>query len=289
MAEGAALISVFLMDIGWVVSMPSIALSALVFALVFQSVVVFNSCQRSGFELAHATALYAWIVGNSLWMVSELFWDGAQPAGFLARMEFANELSSDRSDRYASCLLISCLFLWLTIAGLVLFYACSIVSQPSPKQLHEPELRGIPLTVYSSMFILPWLVMDATWVLGSRQMLMNSTIANLWMLGLWAGTLSMVLAVVSMHKFHSLRRSSEAMQSGAEGLWVCGNMVWFLADVLDHWNGIHHADGASWPIYSAVTLFIVGLLLTVWSLRLRYQEQLVESVPLLDVLPLKAC
>jgi len=286
MAEGTALISIFLMDIGWVVSMPSIALSALLFALVFQAVVVFSSCQRSGFEMAHATALYAWIIGNSFWMVSELLWDGSQPAGLLARIDFVTKLSS---GWYATCLSVSCLFLWFTTAALVLFYVCSRVFRPSPEQLHEPHLHGIPLTIYSSMFFLPWLVMDATWVLCNRQMLMNLPMMYLWMLAFLAGSLSMYLAVESMHKFHGLQRSSEAMQSGAEGLWVCGNMVWFLADGWDNWNGIHRVDAALWPIFLAVTLFTVGLLLTVWSLRLRQKGELAEIAPLLGALPVRAC
>jgi len=285
LAEGTALISIFLMDIGWVVSMPFVALPALVVALVFQAVVAASACQRSDFEISHATALYAWIIGNSFWMVSELLWDGSQPAGFLARIGFVTEFSS---VWYAKCLSISCLFLLFTIATLVLFYACSRVFQPSPEQIHEPELHGIPLTIYSSMFILPWLVMDATWVLCDRQMLANAPVTFPWMLGFLAGSLSMVLAAESMHKFHSLKRTSAAMQSGAEGLWVCGNMVWFLGDAWDHWKGTRHADTASWSIHVAVTLFIVGLLLTVWSLGLRNRKKLGETAPLKDALPEKA-
>lgn len=313
LVEGMALVSIFLMDIGWVSSAPSIALPTLVLALVFQAALCWRTARHCGFEMAHVLALLAWIIGNGFWMCGELIWDSSKPKGILSSLDF---IARAHADLYPPSLCICAVILWTTAAGLLLSYVflsgalTGGASLPpgddeegTPTTRHKEQhmlggalretqpqhLHRVPLSVYSNLFMLPWLIMDAVWVVCNYNMLVNKSVTCiLTLVGVVAGLVSLLLTFQSMAKFRQIGRQSEAIQSGAEGLWVLGNMVWFLSDVWDHWFGIRPNDAEKPPIYLAIAIFWVGLALTLYSLRLRNLEKTGETAPLLDTLPVKA-
>eukprot|EP00747_Dinoflagellata_sp_TGD_P167632 gnl/TRDRNA2_/TRDRNA2_192358_c0_seq1.p1 gnl/TRDRNA2_/TRDRNA2_192358_c0~~gnl/TRDRNA2_/TRDRNA2_192358_c0_seq1.p1 ORF type:complete len:394 (+),score=98.79 gnl/TRDRNA2_/TRDRNA2_192358_c0_seq1:109-1290(+) len=116
---------------------------------------------------------------------------------------------------------------------------------------------GIELRVYRDAFIFPWLVMDACWaVLDLRDQ--AGLHPGLWLvLCAASGLAAAMLCGDCIRRYAAAGQKAEALLCMGELLWVAGNIIWAVDDVL---TPTPPSLGA-WA--SAVGLFAVGALLTV--------------------------
>lgn len=271
--ELAVLIMWLLKDFAWVLLIAPLAWTAAVAAIGLETHSLLVDWKAdSGAVRVHNIATLTWILGNSLWMTSELLWDGSSSYdkktlhsifpwhnGPLAGV---NEVSYQGGVQAGRALFISGLAL---LAGFYL-YAYRSSTQPSSPALSshrgnnpqdemdesaevqepEPELVWGFVTpkVYVMVFIGPWILKDFFWSCG--------------------GTAGLCLAMASAAVVFALvadcYRRFGSMASVIEMIWIFANCIWLTCE-LGH-DQIHGPVLA--PRLVAASFLMLGCLMAMW-------------------------
>jgi len=119
-------------------------------------------------------------------------------------------------------------------------------------------LKCMPVQLYQELFILPWIFMDTGWeFVNYRWIVTDQILLGIVAFSTTAGVVSVLMLADNVRRaLRGARPRSEVAVLAAELLWVTGNIVWMLEDVL--------TDSGWYPAWCvAVGLFVVGNLFTV--------------------------
>lgn len=283
--EDAVIFALVMHDLGWVTMQPLIGLPALLAALLLQTRLLLLSicrCNRdmrggggnsyacSG-DMPHEAAVLAWISGGCLWTCSEYVFDGVRPAGVLANISFLTGL--DGAHLYPVFMGVAAAIMLLACVWLVCLYAarCTaaarrrwrlvaarvpLVGEAVDRDATE-SFRGLPKEVYEELFLVPWIVMDTAWecinYLATKGI---ATPIGFVLLSAAFGVVSIILQLDCLRLSACASRVDwgDVSVSSAEVLWVLGNIIWMLQDLL--------TEDGNFPAYcTAVSMFAVGGLL----------------------------
>lgn len=286
------------LDIGWVLMMPSIGIPAMFVAIIAQAATMVSIMQTEKVCAPYEWALTFWILGGAAWMMSEyMFDDGGHPAGFLSTMDVLEGIDV---AYYAPCMFVASLTLWATFASLMLFFTYKAFQTGGTRRQRRnagngdttaegaPESErgntrsgipkdlagGIPIEVYKDLWFAPWLFMESCWVLCNLRMLRNEKL-HLWFhLSVFGGLVAIALCVDCVQRHLARNRYEDAALSAAYTMWVSGNLVWSIYDI----QGI----STSWSQASAVCFFSFGLACVTYAARVGSNE---DRKPLLSARP----
>eukprot|EP00927_Polykrikos_kofoidii_P036652 TRINITY_DN30938_c0_g1_i1.p1 TRINITY_DN30938_c0_g1~~TRINITY_DN30938_c0_g1_i1.p1 ORF type:complete len:358 (-),score=47.27 TRINITY_DN30938_c0_g1_i1:23-1096(-) len=267
--EVGALLSLFAMDIGWVMLWPTVALVGSFSAFALYLRIVTSSAR--GYEhrpcdFAHNLAVFGWVVGNTVWMCSEFLWDDDRPEGFADIIQGLKAFTEKNKALFPTVLLVSAIVMWTTSVVLAGFYAKMLHKLWRPRRCRNVVSTGVnsalgdidirrnqgygsavfctppvrdeastaprssPSGACEEFFLLPWLLSDSCWLTSC----LRSTVAD--GVGFWAvaaaifGFVAIVLAVDEVRCRVAARRWCDAVRGFAELLWLAGNVAWFVTD-----------------------------------------------------------
>mmetsp|Transcript_66852 Transcript_66852/g.185135 ORF Transcript_66852/g.185135 Transcript_66852/m.185135 type:complete len:341 (-) Transcript_66852:122-1144(-) len=289
--EDALVFALVLHDVGWVTMRPEVGIPALAVGFGLQTRILLHSCGEMGLDFANQMAIFCWLIGNNIWSMSEFIWEEPKPAGFLSAIDALAELDKrwySSLMRVANVIMLAvCLSLLAVYSVRWVFLSCRRYRRRSPAREEElfhasssdllvtregnnpneivTPLPCLPMRIYQELFIIPWLVMDTIWVhINYRSTLEDAAMRGAWLpIGAAAGTVAIALQTDSLRRNarSGLSDWTDLAVSLAELLWVLGNLVWMLEDLLTE-NGYF----PGWCV--AVALFISGDLLTVSAMMI---------------------
>jgi hypothetical protein len=182
--EVAVLAAWLLKDFSWVLLIHFLAFPAAVAAisLQFHSMVLEWKVVSDAVNV-HALAAFMWILGNAVWMTSEILWDGSSSYDTKAKMSIIpwrqHPLAGENKEaysigvRYGQGIFISALSMllvfYLTSAMRFRSSASAARTSTNPQEdsdqvVAEPLVWGLMTPeVYSVVYIGPWLLKDLFW------------------------------------------------------------------------------------------------------------------------------
>lgn len=270
--ETVVVLAATVMDVGWVLKMPLVGIVALLVSFCVQVYVVSVSLAAGGLHIVHSLALLFWIIGASLWMGGEFEFDDGAPVGFLADFWLLADINS---WWYGFMVGMSSLTLWITFGALALFYyvrypvACkypqktvgamnladlteapsfSAATRRSPPQTDSAEAAELR----SEAWTIPWLFMEACWTVCNLQMIRKRAAVQWFWLGITAGVVAVYLCADSIAGLRARKEYQSLALRLAEFLWLLGNVVWLLNDIIT-------GDEALLGRGTALALFIVSI------------------------------
>jgi len=267
--DTAVVLTLLLMDIGWVLGHPMLALPTLVLGLSLQSMVLYFSVQGFVFYrrkgdpdalLLPEFAMVTWIISNTCWMCAEFLWEESHPVGALGLVKSLEKLPEQGQT---DSLTVASVLLWFAVMVLVIYYCISLgnSSRRCSLSLHQ----------YRYLWWLPWTLNEACWV-SSDLKLVKGVESFRWEVptGLFAGAIACVLCFDCTRRLWVEDQAQAALHS-AELFWVLGNMTWWIGDELD----------SLWSSTEAAWLFFVGCLVALSSLAVGERG----ATPCPEVLP----
>lgn len=272
--EHAVILAFIVHDVGWITQLPELGLPAMATAIILQIYIVAVSHAEGGLELATQWSVLVWFVGNVIWTCCEYVWDESKPVGFLADVDFVNRLDPKLRPgaMEVAVALMGGTTVWLFVCHLTRWAtvtrsrAAVVVDPRMPlvEAQHDEEnppehhafLRCLPLSVYSGLFVLPWLVMDTSWALKNLQEIWGyDDDGTLLVVSASAGVVAILLQADCIRRSFRFTRDKAALAAG-ELCWLTGNLVWMLQDLLTE-------DGCASAVSAAVVLFAIGMGFTV--------------------------
>jgi len=251
---GAA-VAFLVLDVGWVLSKPSLFLCGTIPGLALQVFCV-QGCirhRRMGFEVLMEVSMLLWLLSNACWAGTELVWP---PSGFLAGIPAFSRLDlTYRSPLMvgSTCVLaVPCMMMAAPYIRLRKGrWARSVASsaESTPGCIHESGLRS-----YSSgcagvventelaqryVYLLPFLVADWVWCFCNLLQLgqvSDEVLLALACLIFVFGLASLVLGTLVVRRDLRSEMRSNAAMLAADVLWVAGNTTWALSDVLSRFE-----------------------------------------------------
>jgi len=269
--EEVVIFALVVHDLGWVTMQPLIGLPALLAALLLQARLAFlGTCRRSrDVDVAHECAVLAWIVGSCLWTCSEYVFDGVSPAGILANISFLTRLDSARlypagmgaaaAVMTVACAWLACLHVTRCSAAVCRRWRFVAARVPLVGESvgNGATFRGVPKQVYEELYLAPWILMDTAWgCINYRATIGIAAPTPAVLLSAAFGTVSIALQLDCLCLSARIGGLdwTDVSVSAAEVLWVLGNILWMLEDVL--------TEAGNFPTYCiAVSMFAVGALL----------------------------
>jgi len=221
-----------------------------------------------------------WILGSSIWMISEYIWSFPVPCGFLERLSFVEDLPRrDNLLMLISSVLVhgSALFMLVIFyIGFMLFARQRALPQDLETGFSLPVIFNMPLCRYRCLWWAPWLVMEFCWVVCDTMLATGGHVHYApWLrMGVLGGILSMTLCVDCSRRLVAAEQYREAVLNSAEFFWILGNFVWTINDVVS--GGQECRAG---QIFTA-TAFSLGFGMTVIGLCITADN---ERTPLTSV------
>jgi hypothetical protein len=228
----------FLKDFGWTLCLPHVYIPAAALAILLGACLLVGQMRwgSTAAPAVHTLAELMWVLGNSVWMMSEALYDDNAPE---LPWRFTPMIRPDKTF-YDSGLLACLIILAIGALGLVGFYGSLIMQMCCGNHEGDEEmvLGFIPADVYPRCFILPWILKEMFWV---KQMFFP---------GITCGALAFLVIA------DALRRSWKGMDRMAimlacELIWNIGNMVWM-------WDEVYAEDKVNAARYFAATVFFLA-------------------------------
>lgn len=222
--ESLVVLLALLLDVGWCLERPDISMPGLIVGLLLQLFIAASLSSTGTFHALQQWALFCWMVSSGLWIFGEFLWDEERPVGFLSRVP----MLLDMDDHLVLALSASAVLLWGSF--LALFVAqvrrsLSTTEAGTVFQLDAQDIEDWWFTLWM-LFDANWNVCDIFYVWGWRPTLFS-------LVALVAGAASLLLIASCVRKHADLGDRAAAATSVGEFMWVAGNMVWFIDDVLD--------------------------------------------------------
>jgi len=233
--EVAVLIAWLMKDFAWVLLMHLLAWPAALAAITLQfHSMVMEWKTASDAVNVHALAALLWILGNAIWMTSELLWDSSSSYDKIAKHSVipwhAGPLAGTNEQAYTTGVRHTQAVFITALLGLVAFYvvagtgyissasAAKTATNPqedSTETVRQPEplVWGVvSQEVYLMLYIGPWILKDLFWTL---EMLCPALICS---------------GIVFVLMFDGFRRFGSNV-SLVELNWVIGNTFWLTAEL----------------------------------------------------------
>jgi len=271
-------------DVGWITMRPEVGLPALVIGFYLQTCILLRSCGEPGVELANEMAVLFWLVGNNIWTACEYIWEDSKPVGFLSGIKGLSHLERHwytRLMRVANVIMLGvCVYLLMVYLVRWALFSCRRDAGNSTLEPLFVSVEGhagddvgplpcLPMRVYQEFFIVPWLVMDTGWeYINYRSTLGKHVSRPLLVMSTTAGALAIAVQCDSLRRTwrSGVGGPSEVSIGAAELLWVLGNIVWMLEDVLLE-------SGCFSGRCTSVALFIAGAILAICAMRAGHKNQ----------------
>mmetsp|Transcript_18289 Transcript_18289/g.30316 ORF Transcript_18289/g.30316 Transcript_18289/m.30316 type:complete len:810 (+) Transcript_18289:161-2590(+) len=255
-------------DLGWISFMPSVGLPAMLIALFFQICIMLSHCKSRDFILANEVAVFFWIMGSEVWTFSEYMWDNGIPAGILDEFEVLRTLDV---RWYPIVMTLAVSLMVCTGVALLAVHLLRCIcarrvaaasqgralleSQNEAESKQRDVCRCFPLHVYETLFLLPWIMSDTTWAFCNLLDTFSYEMPGaLVYFSAVTGLVSIVIQADLVRRHIAERDGADATICVAELLWVAGNVVWMIQDVV--------MAGDCRPAY----LTALGLFMTSWML-----------------------
>lgn len=255
-------------DLGWISFHPMLGLPAMLIALGLQTYIMLLHCKSRDFILANEVAVFFWIMGSEIWTFSEYMWDNGIPAGILNEFEVlqAMDVRWYPIAMIGSVSLMVCTCVALLGTHLLRCYCarraamasegrallqCQNEAGSGPREI----CRCFPPHVYENLFLLPWIMSDTTWAFCNLLDTMNYEMpGSLMIFSTVMGLTSIVIQADLVRRHIADHHGPDATICVAELLWVAGNLLWMVEDVV--------LPGDCQPAQLAA----VGLFITSWVL-----------------------
>mmetsp|Transcript_83137 Transcript_83137/g.178231 ORF Transcript_83137/g.178231 Transcript_83137/m.178231 type:complete len:284 (+) Transcript_83137:194-1045(+) len=223
--EFAGFLCWLLKDLGWVLLCAPLAWPAGIAALVLEI-----ACLRLRWgtartaRLVHDVVLVIWLLGNVVWLYSELLFEPSTESG--RQFFWYSGPPAPDHEKYVRGSWAARLLFALGLSILLLFYVSSAArlrTATSAPPEAESDLVGqedwvfklVSPEVYELVFIGPWILKDFFW-----------TLDLLWC-GLPFGIVATLLVADCFRRFHSYTFV-------AEFLWVLANAIWMYGELAQH-------------------------------------------------------
>jgi len=212
-----------LKDLGWLLLLHPLAFGAAAVALVADVARIVDVWPRVGHGLRMFMLVETlWLVGNMIWMSSELFFFKQTQPAFSDLPWSTSPLFLTLPQDYDRGVALARAVLLASLAALVLFFVgCSVgvldLQKSFPRESLATSSEGLifgflPAACYKQLFIAPWIVKDLCW-----------TAEMGWGVFLF-GVVVLVLGADCVRRF----RCSVFV---VELLWFCGNAVWAYSEL----------------------------------------------------------
>lgn len=228
----------FVKDFGWTLCIPHVYIPASTLAILLGSGLLVGQMRwgdKPG-HTAHTLAELFWVIGNSVWMMSEALYDDKAPN---LPWHFTPIISPDKR-KYDTGLLACLIVLAIGALGLLGFYGSLLLQKCCGNQEGDQKMVWgfIPADLYPRAFILPWILKDMFWSKG------------MFIPGVTCGALAfMSLADALRRNWTGLDRMATLLI--CEMIWNIGNVVWM-------WNEIYMKDQVNAARYAAATVFALA-------------------------------
>lgn len=253
--ESLALCSWLFKDAGWVLLCPFVAFPAAFAAIVIESQnFLARYRSQSVAQGVHGAATFIWLVGNAVWMTSEMLLgdepgEGHQMPWFSGALAFRSKTAYNRGTSIAQ---------WSFSIALILlgaFYARCGVERCLPRDRIDSTSRAddgeaksdslvfgvLTPQLYEVVYIGPWICKDLLW---SFELFWPAVFCGVFVVGIVAD---------------NLRRARDLVFA-AELFWVLGNYAWIFGELsLD--------DAVRWPRFLAAAFLCIGLVILLVSWR----------------------
>lgn len=259
------LLVLVLHDLGWILWKPLVSLPACCTGLLLLAWIAIKLLGNdSKFELAVTFAAFGWLLGNLFWTFSEYMWEEDEPAGFLAHVKMLQGVDPKGYVILMWVATATMVIALLVFVFLVLLnYVCCGVRGAVPGRL---VFSRMPIGIYLELSLIPWIVMDFGWCtanliqeIGAATDTQISVLLCICSIG---GVVALVLEVDCARREWVAGQRCSALMYVAEMLWVSGNIVWMLEDVITV-SITGHADADYFPAYwTAVVLFGISCLVS---------------------------
>lgn len=261
-----AMLAFVLHDLGWILWNPVLALPVCAIGIAVVACIVVKQC-RTGldFDLAVTIAALGWLVGNVLWNASEFVFEEDVPAGFLAQMPSLANLDDTLYSTlmWIATILMIIALVWFLIYCLACFVCLTRTPATGPSRPSDEHFAWgcVPLNIYLELSLIPWIIMDFGWCMANLISTQQEDANNGMLLqtSAVAGLIAIALEVDCARRTWAAHRHYDALLYVSELLWVLGNTVWMLEDVI---TGSGEED---WPpaYWTAVALFGLSALLSI--------------------------
>jgi len=258
--EMAVLISWLMKDFSWVLMLAPICWTAALSAIVFQfhSIALEWNTSSNGVNV-HSVAGLLWIVGNAIWMTSELLWDPETSYDRVSKRSIFpwhdGPLAGQSIPAYTTGLQIAqCVFISALVMQLI-FYVVSAIglrssestaggsTNPQDDDTEENVRQPEPLVfgcmtqqVYMMIYIGPWILKDFFWTL---ELLYPALVCSV---------------IVFSLMVDNYRRFGSPV-SPVEMFWVCANTIWIISE-------LGTKRPLLWPRVVAGGFLLIGCVLT---------------------------
>lgn len=277
-------------DLGWMLYLPMICVPSLIVAVCVQ--VRLFSAYQDDMATTHGCALLVWMAGCSVWMTAELLCESSK-----THIATQHEPSVEQlSHQYMVLVAASGFVIWATLVVLLCIYVSSLrkttledmatslaASQDvrlSSHLLAKRKFRQMAEERSCSWFM-PWLFMEACWVLSNLQQIRKQPLALWAPLGACGALLAVALCLQA-----TVQQISAACQGGhaercratlvlAEFTLLLGNALWMLFDLACEEGSLLDRLGT----ILVVEIFLAGMVCAVKGFHGSIQES--ERVPLL--------
>mmetsp|Transcript_98281 Transcript_98281/g.306023 ORF Transcript_98281/g.306023 Transcript_98281/m.306023 type:complete len:335 (-) Transcript_98281:67-1071(-) len=300
--DEALLFALVLHDIGWITKRPGIGMPALVVGFALQARILLRSRGEAVLDVANQTAIFFWLIGTNIWTVSEFLWEEGTPAGFLREVDvlanldrgwYPRAMGAANAVMWGVCLSLTAVYLvhWASLScsrrrgqarmvqGTAPLVLPGGASEAAGVDVDAEPLPCLPVRIYQELFIVPWLIMDTIWQHINYRSTIGKPARGPWLpLGAAAGALAVTLQCEGLRwgaRSGSLK-GGDAASSLGELLWVLGNVVWMLEDLLVE-GGYFPGRCAAVALFAAGDALAVGAMLTGTSREGRHSLGAVRS------------
>lgn len=234
-----------LKDAGWVLLCPYVSVPASISALAMECRVLVSRWPRMGMpQQMHGLAVFLWLLGNSVWMFGELFFEKSDEPGRTFPWFSGPVLGVHSGVSAATLLAAQCLFLsaFAAVLRCYIWYVAELLRNSSAERLPEVAAGDrkvfgvIEPDVYETMFIGPWVLKDLFW-----------TIDRLCPALVCSGA---TMALIVHSGMHTGWRAGYG-RSCSELLWMTGNTVWLIAELAS-------GDSSTWAREVACVVLLTG-------------------------------
>lgn len=246
-SEANLLLFWLLKDFGWVLVIPPFCLPALSVAVVFSSYLLcIHWVTGERLEIVHTLIEFLWLVGNGIWLFSEMLFDDSDPhlPWRLKPLAGAHPFNYLTGTRYATVSLSMGLALYVTWYLYLFVQHCRGASEWASETL---VWGWIPEKSYPRFFIGFWICKDLIWL------------HEHFRLGLVCGIIALVLVA------DATRRNWDNLTMRCilivEILWIFANIGWLTEEV-----PLHESMFPTRLAVAAVLLFSIALMVPFSSL-----------------------
>jgi len=224
-------LTLLLMDVGWVLGVPLLGLAMLFMGLNLQGIVLYLCWQDFTFFgrkrdanalLIPEIALTLWLLSNVSWICSEYLWEESEPMGILN----TEALATLPEENYSTSLVIASAILWFAVVVLLVYYCVALGSSPDAK-------TALLDTYYPYLWWLPWMLNEACWATSDLNELQEVD-GFRWEIsvGFTSGVCASFLCFDCTRRLWCVDRRKAALIF-AEFWWVVGNLTWWIGSELD--------------------------------------------------------